>query len=310
MPDFKTTALQDGFHLRVVPVSRLRDLRAEIEAFQSQEELNGFQKWIVSKYGYEAPELPFDVRSVIIAAVRFYSYAELYFYLNGREYKVYAPTPADNSGGDVEDYISSALEHGGYHMAKAEVWLPIKRLAVQSGLAEYGRNNITYIPGVGSYVGYAVYFTDMEPDTDQWRPCVTAAACSGCTACMEHCPTGAIRPDRFLLDNARCLAAYNEEPGDAFEAWIPPSAHHATVNCLRCQYCCPMNAQANRNTAPPISFDETETALLLSDTPYNDLPEDLRRKCLPLDFETTPGLKRNLRACFAVVDGGGKCSLV
>jgi epoxyqueuosine reductase len=310
MPGFAETALKDGFYLRTVPVARLKDLRADIEAFQNAEELNRFQQWILSRYIYEAPPLPFEVRSVIVAVNRCHSFAEVTFHQNGRAYLVYSPTPLDTSAGDTETYIKNALEQGGYHMAAVEGWLPIKRFAVQSSLAEYGKNNITYVPGLGSYVSYSVYFSDVEPDADEWRPVVTAKACDGCVSCREHCPTGAIRPDRFLIDNLYCLSAFNEDGGDEFEPFVPKDIHHTTINCLRCQYSCPMNAEANKNTAPAVSFDEAETALLLGEDPYDQLPEALRQKCAPLGFDGIPGLKRNLRACFAIVDNGGQCSLI
>jgi epoxyqueuosine reductase len=310
MSSFSERALRDGFHLRAVPLSRLKDLRADIEAFCDSQELNGFQEFIVSKYQFEPPELPFKARSVIIAAQKSYSYAEVTFRLNGRDYRVYAPSPADTRGGDTETYVKTALARDGYNVAAADFWFPFKRFAVQSGLAEYGRNNITYIPGLGSYASYAAFFSDMAPDPDTWRPAVTAKACDGCTLCREHCPTGAIREDRFLLNNIFCLSAVNEDGGEEFAPYVPAEIHHTTVNCLRCQYCCPMNADANKNTAPPVRFDETETALLLGPDPYETLPEALRRKCEPIGLAGIPGLKRNLRACFAIIDSGGACSLV
>ena len=36
--------------------------------------------------------------------------------------------------------------------------IPLKRLAVQSGMAVYGRNNICYIDGMGSNFSFIAYY--------------------------------------------------------------------------------------------------------------------------------------------------------
>jgi epoxyqueuosine reductase len=37
----------------------------------------------------------------------------------------------------------------------------LKRLAVRSGLARYGRNNVTYVEGMGSFLELSASLTDM-----------------------------------------------------------------------------------------------------------------------------------------------------
>jgi len=46
--------------------------------------------------------------------------------------------------------------------------LPLKTLAVRSGLAKYGRNNITYIDGMGSFYRLVAYYTDIPPQENNW----------------------------------------------------------------------------------------------------------------------------------------------
>ena len=47
--------------------------------------------------------------------------------------------------------------------------LPLKLLAVHGGIAEYGRNNITYVSGMGSFMRLTAVYSDMPCETDHWR---------------------------------------------------------------------------------------------------------------------------------------------
>jgi len=49
----------------------------------------------------------------------------------------------------VERLVAEAVGAQGYRIATPS--LPLKLLAVRSGLARYGRNNITYVTGMGSF---------------------------------------------------------------------------------------------------------------------------------------------------------------
>ena len=60
----------------------------------------------------------------------------------------------------IESTLNSILGKYGY----SAVWgnqLPEKLLAVRSGLARYGRNNISYVKGLGSFAFLSSYYSDM-----------------------------------------------------------------------------------------------------------------------------------------------------
>ena len=307
MATFCETALQNGYRAVIVPFSQLADLRTEIENFAATTELNDFTKFIFGQYEFAPPELPFEAKSIIMTATPHPCCSEVIFALGGKSYKVYtANTPANSA---TLDYVTKAVSDAGFSITPTSFWFPFKRFAVQSGLCEYGRNNIAYAPGLGSYVSIDAYYTDMPSDEDMWREAVTASACEGCTICESVCPTEAIITDKFLIDNTKCLCGLNEGPGDEFPPFVPKDAHHAVVGCMRCQFNCPMNAPFNANICPPVYFTEAETARLLQGAPYDDLEGDLLEKFKALELYFAGNLPRNLCVCFDLIDAGGECSL-
>ena len=307
MSNFRETALQNGIHAVIVPATHLNDLRTDIENFVATQELNGHQKFIIEHYEYEPQEPKFEVKSVIVTATPHPSFGDAVFEQAGKTRTVYYT--AGTGGNEPRDYVTKVVTDAGFSLELSGVMLPRKRFAVQAGLCEYGRDNIAYLPGYGSYIAIDAYYTDMPSDEDSWRDVVTADACTKCHTCEAVCPTGAIRPDRFLIDSTLCLCLINEGK-EPFPETLPKNAHHAIVGCLRCQYVCPMNEQANKNTFPTVHFTETETARLMQGAPYEDLVESLKARYFALEMNFAGDLPRNLQVCFDIIDGGGKCSLV
>ena len=106
--------------------------------------------------------------------------------------------------------VKKALKEAGF-ASMLYTSLPIKRLAVLSGLAEYGRNNITSVRGIGSWVQYTVFLTDAPFDDSKWREQpVMAAECEECDICAKVCPKGAISNERFLIYREKCKGCNTE----------------------------------------------------------------------------------------------------
>lgn len=139
---------------------------------------------------------------------------------------------------------------------------PLKTLAVRSGLAEYGRNNIAYVDGYGSFHVLWAFFAGQELP-DQWaRPYRTMRLCKGCSVCTRACTTGAFAESNFVLDAGRCVSTYNELRG-AIPGWVDARTHNALIGCLRCQFTCPANRELVRNFDHVADLSESETELLL-----------------------------------------------
>lgn len=138
---------------------------------------------------------------------------------------------------------------------------PCKALAARLGLVRYGRNNIAYAEGIGSYLQLAAFLTNA-PLPERPLPAGPAllSQCDGCDRCRRACPTGAISEDRFLLRGEFCVTYLNESPGD-WPAWARDLHHHSLVGCLFCQRACPANPKlAVEDTG--LTFSARETAAL------------------------------------------------
>lgn len=290
-------AMTQGERARLVPVTRLAEVARELEAFKAQPGLNGFQRWLLDhKFRLEVPALSFPARSILIVAIPRPAYAPVELAWEGRRHRALSlvATDVERTGRDLEAFAAGA----GFRVAPAPD-VPLKRLAARSGLARYGKNNICFVEGMGSHLAFEAWFTDLPGDEAAWVPLEVAPRCAQCKACQRSCPTGAVRADRFLLDNERCLSFINER-ADPFPDWLPADVHHCLYDCLLCQLACPMNAEPNRRIGAPVAFDEAETALLLAGTPFEALPPALARKSRYLGLHHLPdGLPKNVRALLA-----------
>ena len=140
----------------------------------------------------------------------------------------------------VEQILNNVLRVVGYNVVKAH--LALKTLAVRSGLAQYGRNNISYVPGMGSFLRLIAFYTDCPCEEDNWQEVTAMQACENCSLCRENCPTDSIPVDRFLIHAENCLGSLQEGNPD-FPYWVyyQPDWHNALIGCMRCQSVCLVN---------------------------------------------------------------------
>lgn len=257
---------------RVVPIGHLSDLQEAIFVRYKQGLLDEtlFQEQL-SFFSFDPPsDLP-DARSIIIVAVPT-PQMRIVFHWQGRRVPVIAPPTYVSYTPRTENVLAELavwFHQEGYRVAKTQ--LPLKTLAVRSGLAYYGRNNLCYIPGMGSFLQLVGAYSDFPCNGDPWRESKVLDRCESCVACMRHCPTGAITKDRFLLHADRCLTYHNEAARD-FPSWIDPSWHHCLIGCMRCQTACPENRTLQEWFEDRTEFTEEETALFIQNTPHNQLP--------------------------------------
>jgi epoxyqueuosine reductase len=293
-----------GRAVEVIPTARVTEARSTIEAARNDGLLDEafYLQYLEGAFSWVAPEGLPDAASVIVIVIPAPSY-RLTFVSSGREREVLIPPTYVGyrpNADVVRTDIAEIVAPHGYRVAATR--LPEKTLAVRCGLARYGRNNITYTPGLGSFARIVTAWSDLPALVDPWRPAALLDRCATCTACIGACPTGAIPETgagRFLLRAERCLTYFNEQEGD-FPAWVDPGAHNALVGCLRCQATCPENwGVAGLVEKGPV-FTEEETDLLLAAAPWDRLPPETLAKIDGLQTSLThERLCRNLTVLLA-----------
>ena len=273
-----------GWAARVVPIDHLSDLR---EAIRGRYERGLVDETLyreqLASFSFDPPsDLP-GALSIVIVAVPTPQMRVVFHWHGDRVPMVVPPTYVSYTPRTetVQSMIAQWLHHEGYHIAKPR--LPLKTLAVGSGLAGYGRNNICYVPGMGSFLQLVGAFSDMPCDDDPWRGPQELDRCRSCVACLRFCPTGAITTDRFLLHAERCLTYHNEAAAD-FPDWIDPAWHHCLIGCLRCQTACPENKAVLQWFEDRVEFSERETALFLHHVPLDQLPAETVGKIKSLEI--------------------------
>jgi epoxyqueuosine reductase len=233
-----------------------------------------------------------EARSILVIA-RHEPLVGLCFHYQGRDiHTVIPPTYIySESLRMTEETLASLVAPHRHTQAR----LPDKALAVSIGLAQYGRNNICYVEGLGSFHRLFSYYTDIPCDTDTVNSEPVMPACETCRRCLNACPTGSIREEHFTIDAGRCLTYLNENEGP-FPDWVDPAWHNAIVGCMKCQAICPLNRNVVDHIERQVDFTAEETSLILDKTPWETLPEHLREKLDSLNMRGYYGvLERNLR---------------
>jgi epoxyqueuosine reductase len=286
---------QRGYQSKIISSEHIHDLQAEIESQYRQglfddefytEELAGFDFKI-------ADDLAGSKSLIIVAAPQ----PHVHVTINRQGESSHCVIPATYSyetDRQIQDLLEQQLMPAGFRVKKAN--LPWKLLAVSSGLAQYGKNNVSYVNGMGSYHRLVAFISDFSGAQDHWRTPQVLERCENCNACMKACPTGAISADRFLIHAERCLTFHNERTGE-FPQWIKPSWHNCLVGCLYCQKACPVNKDIPISIVEGPVFSEKETALILQGTPKDEYPQNAVKKFESVDMiYYLPVLGRNLNA--------------
>jgi epoxyqueuosine reductase len=177
----------------------------------------------------------------------------------------------------------------------------LKHLAVRSGLAKYGKNNICYTEEMGSMFSLFAFYTDHVFEEDHWTDLQMMDSCKDCRLCSVQCPTHAIRDDCFIIDVEKCLPLYNEVRGE-MPAWMPAKSHNALIGCMRCQMHCPANKEIVSSSIQCEQLTELETKAILEGKENHDsitaLCNKLKVSTPDSVTEDLPVFSRNLKLLF------------
>jgi epoxyqueuosine reductase len=289
---------EKGYPAKIIDSIHLKELKRNSEKVYEENQIDKtlFQKYL-AHFDYNLPTLNFTPQSILIVAVQNPQF-ELTFHYNQKTISALVPPTYLYWNRDQQRVLQTVNTF--LHASRFQgnlVRLPDKLLAVQSGLAVYGRNNISYIEEFGSFHRLVVLASDLPCNGDRWTQPQLANSCPTCNACISNCPTKAIRSDRFLISAEKCLTYHNEQPNHIpFPKWIDPAWHNCLIGCMKCQDCCPMNRNNLLRREQGPSFSEEETTMLLHGVPSSQFPATLTQKLDDYDLaDYLDVIPRNLR---------------
>lgn len=300
---FSQSMMENRHAIQVVSIKHLKDLQKDIENLKNSDLFSDLINTITNDfYNFILPDAPFKINSIIVVASP-KPLVEVKFKIKGKTISLLHHTYKDlDKSTDVKHDLNVILNSKGYHLVDAAS-LPQKLLAVRSGLAKYGRNNITYVDGMGSLQKLSTFYSDVPCADDNWHEIQQMDFCKNCAVCINICPTAAITKERYLIKAERCLTYLNEFVWPMvkdFPSWLETSAHNCIHGCILCQVHCPQNRKFINNIAGLIEFNEEETLLLLEGKSIEELPKGLilKLKKLNLAYDYFDLLPRNLKVLF------------
>jgi epoxyqueuosine reductase len=295
---------QSGFQAKTVSVSHLPEVQDSIDSLVLKGLIDeSLTRTFLGHFHYD-PSAALPAASTIFIVSMPLPVTRLTFHWQGKTFSGNLAPGYFSKAEDIRrrDTLSQALETAGYKMATAE--LPLKTLAVRSGLAQYGKTNVTYVPGFGSFQRLSAYYSDCPCEVDNWQESRSLKACENCQVCQSACPAGSIQGDRFLIHAEKCRT-WSSADEKVVQAWIREHWHNMLVGCLICQQACPANKERVADIVAGPDLAEDETALIIRGTPLEKLPEVVRRKLAGITNETVFNMfARNLK-CFLIVRNSG-----
>ena len=132
---------------RVVSISRLSEMDSTLHELENSGEIKpDFFPEVAKYFNFDDKQALPEIRSIIIVASPQLPASVLF----DRTVVTIPPTYIYREiWNEQMRLVKSFLEPRGYKVARAR--LPFKTLAVRSGLGRYGRNNVGYIQGMGSF---------------------------------------------------------------------------------------------------------------------------------------------------------------
>jgi epoxyqueuosine reductase len=246
----KEAALETGFDL------------AGVAPAEAPPELAAFARWVQNGYAGEMAYLTEQVerRSDLQAA---FPWARSVICV-GLQYDTPAPystSPEAADGGwiaryawgdDYHDVMDRMLERlqqrlveeiGPFRCRAYSDTGPVveRAYAHAAGLGAWGRNTCLLHPEHGSWFFLGELVTDLAITPDVPRPDM----CGTCTACIDACPTAAIKDD-YVLDATRCISYLTIEIKGAIPEEHRPGVGRHVFGCDICQDVCPWNRKRRR----------------------------------------------------------------
>jgi epoxyqueuosine reductase len=129
-----------------------------------------------------------------------------------------------------------------------------RAFAARAGLGWIGKHTSLIVHGLGSavFLGEIVTTLELEPDPP------LRTSCGACRACVDVCPTGALRGDR-TMDATRCISDLTQRR-DAIPRALRPLIGTWVWGCDLCNDACPPSRIAGRAGDSPFAPLGEDTA--------------------------------------------------
>ncbi len=296
-----TCLSDDMFRFSTMSVEHFQELQTFIDNLYEQNRITNDEivRSYISDAKYAIPENFPEARSILLIAVNTPP-ASISVIHDGKRTEIILPPQYYASGVTREQLDATVrqkiIKNESARIEKAFGML-IKQIAVRSGLGVYGRNNLVYVDGFGTYHTLHAYLTDYEFEKDNFRDVKMMDACVDCAICRTTCPTQCIPDDGFVINAGRCLSVHSER-AEPFPEWITSDMHNALVGCMRCQIPCPVTSSLPDRTKQMEALNEEETSAILSGDWDDEMTKRLSDKLKMFTPESAadviPLLRKNL----------------
>jgi len=290
--EVRKVLLSHGYKAAFVKLARVRELEQEVAVNRRHELAPELYFLFLDRLRYDLPGESDGFLSILVVASK-EPVTAADFAWRGETVEIeIPPTYVHTRRKELETILNEVLPGGKYRSAK----LPLKLLAASAGLAQYGRNNLAYVEGMGSNAMLHAFYTSVPVSEDYWGAPGVLAACSSCHACAVNCPTQCIGEEKFLIQAENCLTRFNELE-EEFPSWVNHKWHNALMGCMCCQNVCPENAEVTSRRRLPMAFSEKDTATILVGLEAIDADDELLDRLKEAELFTARDLlPRNLRA--------------